>query len=229
MLKKYFVTGLIILLPLALTIAIVTFIFNLLTEPFLGFVRSIFDHYDVFETGFLALYASQIQTIFSQVLILICLILFTISLGLIARWFFFKTFLKFTDYIVTHIPLVRTIYKTTQEVIKTIFTAKNKSFKQVVLVRFPHPDTYSVGLVTREIIPGFINTPYEDSVSVFVPTTPNPTSGFLVMYNQKDLIYLDMSIEDAFKYVISCGVIAPPFQSIMKNKVTLPEEVHATL
>lgn len=219
--KKYFITGLVILLPLALTIAIVGFIFNFLTGPFLGIVKTVFDHYHLFEEGFFLLTATQIQNLVAKLLILVSLFFIVIGLGFIARWFLFKTFIKFAEYIVKRIPLVNSIYKTCQDVIKTIFTSKTKSFKQVVLVRFPHPNTYSIGLITREEMPSLINTSHADAIAVFVPTTPNPTSGFLIMFKPADLIYLNMKVEDAFKYIISCGVISPDFEVISKEQAVL--------
>lgn len=219
--KKYFITGLVILLPLALTIAIVGFIFNFLTGPFLGIVKAVFEHYNLFEEGFFLLSATQIQNLVAKLLILVSLFFIVIGLGFIARWFLFKTFIKFAEYIVKRIPLVRSIYKTCQDVIKTIFTSKTTSFKQVVLVRFPHPNTYSIGLITREEIPSLINTSHSDAIAVFVPTTPNPTSGFLIMFKPSDLIYLNMKVEDAFKYIISCGVISPDFNVISKEQAVL--------
>lgn len=216
--KKYFITGLVILLPLALTTAIVVFIFNFLTGPFLGIVKTVFGHYHLFEEGFFLLSATQIQNLVAKLLILISLFFIVISLGFIAHWFLFKTFIKFAEYIVKRIPLVSTIYKTCQDVIKTIFTSKTQSFKQVVLVRFPHPNTYSIGLITREEIPSLANTSHSDAIAVFVPTTPNPTSGFLVMFKPSDLIYLNMKVEDAFKYIISCGVISPEFNTLSKEE-----------
>ncbi len=215
--RKYFITGLVILLPVALTTAIVLFIFNLFTTPFLGIVNTLFDRYHLFEQGFLFLNPYHIQNLIAQVLILLSLFFITIILGLIARWFFFRTLIKFAEYIVKRIPLVNSIYRTCQDVIKTIFTSKTKSFKQVVLVRFPNPDTYSVGLVTCENLPDLAGAT-SNSVAVFIPTTPNPTSGFLLMYNSEELIYLDMKVEDAFKYIISCGVIVPPFNVIAKRE-----------
>lgn len=215
--KKYFITGLVILLPVALTVAIVIFIFNLLTVPFLGIVKTVFDHYDLFESGFLFLNPDQLQGVFAQMLILGSLFFLTISLGLIAHWFFFRTFIRIAEYVVKKIPLVNTIYKTCSEVINTIFTSKNQSFKQVVLVRFPNPDTFSLGLVTREEIPSLKETMYQDVIAVFVPTTPNPTSGFLIMYKKEDVIYLDMKVEDAFKYIISCGLLTPAFNPLAKR------------
>lgn len=220
--KKYFITGLVILLPVALTLAIVIFVFNLLTVPFLGVVKTIFDRYDIFENGFLFFNSEQVQNISAQLLILVSLFFLTLGLGYIARLFFFRTAIRFAEYIVRQIPLVSTIYKTCKDVIKTIFTTETKSFKQVVMVRFPNAETYSIGLVTREGIPGLNQTDYDDTVAVFVPTTPNPTSGFLLIYKRKDLIFLDMKVEDAFKYVISCGMIMPEFNHGVRKTVTPP-------
>ena len=216
--KKYFVTGLVILLPLALTVAILVFIFNLLTVPFLGIVKTVFDRYDLFEHGFLFLNPDQFQNLIAQILILISLFFIAIGLGFIARWFFFKAFIKFAEFAVKRIPLVSSIYKVCQDIIKTIFTSKTKSFKQVVLIPFPSPETFSIGLITQEEISSLAGTPHEGAVAVFVPTTPNPTSGFMIMFKQSDLIYLDMKVEEAFKYIISCGVISPEFNVISKEK-----------
>lgn len=209
--KKYFITGLIILLPLALTIIMVTFVFNFLTTPFLGIVKMIFDYYGLFEGGFLFLSASQLQTILAKLLILFCLFVVTVTLGLITRWFFFHTIIKCAEYIVKRIPLVRVIYKTSKDVIKTLFSTQSNAFKQVVLVRFPSPQTYSIGFITKDNISSLQESFYHDVVAVFVPTTPNPTSGFLMMYKKEDLIYLDMKVDEAMKFVMSCGVVLSDF------------------
>lgn len=210
--KKYFITGLVILLPLTLTLVLVAFLFNFLTEPFLGISRAIFTYSGFLNNGFLFLSAEQLQTLFSQVLILIVLFFFTVLLGLIARWFFFHYIIRFWESLIHRIPFVSVVYKTCQDVIKTIFTTDNNAFKQVVMVQFPNPETRTIGLVTREGFPGAENTLGNDLLVVFVPTTPNPTSGFLTIVKKQDVVNLDMSIEDAFKLVISCGVIMAPFR-----------------
>ena len=219
--RKYFITGLVILLPLALTLTIVVFIFNLLTTPFLGMVKAVFEHYDLFAGGFFLLKADQLQNLVAQCLILISLFFIVLGLGFIARWFFFKAFIKFADYVVKHIPLVRSIYQTCQDIIKTIFSSNANSFKQVVLARFPNPHIYSIGFITSENTTHLMGTVDAETVIVFVPTTPNPTSGFMLLFKSSDLIYLDMKVEDAFKYVISCGVVAPPFNAISKEEENL--------
>lgn len=217
-LRKYFITGLIILLPVALTIIIVIFFFNLLTQPFVGAVKGVFDYLDLFQNGFLFLSANQFQTLIAQVLILFSLVVITISLGLLTQWFFIRSLMRFTVYIVEKIPIIRSIYKTCQDVINTLFASKTNSFKQVVLVPFPNPDSYSIGLVTRENFGETEGKKPEKLVAVFIPTTPNPTSGFLVMYKESELMYLDMRVEDAFKCAISCGVILPSFNIVTKEE-----------
>lgn len=215
--KKYFITGLVILLPLALTFAIIVFLFNFLTTPFLGIVQTIFNHYDLFKTGFWFLSSTQLQTLIAQVLILFFLFFFTLLLGYIAHWFFFLTLIKVAEYIVKKIPFVRTVYKTCNDIISTLFSTKSQSFKQVVLVRFPNPNSFAIGFITREAISGFKDTNYANLISVFVPTTPNPTSGFLILYKSEDITYLDMKVEDAFKYIISCGLVSPPLGIISQE------------
>lgn len=212
--KKHFITGLVILLPLALTIMIVLFFFNFFTEPFAGLLRAIMDRYHLFPDGFLVFSSAQMRLYVSKLLILIFLFGFTILLGAVARWFFIRYLIRFGDYIFHKIPLIRTIYKTSQDVISTLFTNEAKAFKQVVLVPFPNRDTYSLGFITSNSIE--IKTGLFDNflVAVFVPTTPNPTSGFLMMFKPQDIMHLDMKVEEALKFIISCGVIQTEIKRI---------------
>lgn len=216
--RRYFFTGVAILLPLVLTIAIVVYIFNFLTEPFVGFVKGVFTYYGLFEEGFLFLTPDQLQKLFSQFLILMFLVTFTMLLGMIARWFFFNTLFRVGEYIFHQIPFVRAIYKTSKDVIRSIFATDTRAFKQVVMIPFPNAQTRCLGLVTRENMRGLREREEEEMVAVFVPTTPNPTSGFLVMFPEHDLTYLNMSVEDAFKYIISCGVIISPFREVTREE-----------
>lgn len=216
--KKYFITGLVILLPLAVTIAIVVFTVNFLTKPFIGLVASFLNEVQLFKKGFLFLTHAQVTTYLSQLLILVCLFLFTLLLGLIARWFFFKALLSISDKILHNIPLINKVYKTTQEIIKTIFVTDKTSFKQVVMVPFPKEGSYVVGLVSRRSPDQCSEKANARLISVLIPTTPNPTTGFLLMYRQEDLIYLDLKPEEAIKYIVSAGVITP------EHHQKIPEE-----
>lgn len=201
------------MLPLAVTIAIVVFVVDFLTKPFMGFVANILQNTNLAQYSFGLLSSEQIIRYTSQFVILIGLFLFMILLGLFTRWFFFKALINLSDKILHRIPLVNKVYKTTQDIIKTLFASEKNSFKQVVLVPFPHEGAYSVGLVARESPASCESATGKEMVSVFVPTTPNPTTGFLLMFEKKDLTFLDIKTEEAIKYVVSCGVIIPEQQN----------------
>jgi uncharacterized membrane protein len=222
--KKYFFTGLILLLPLAITFAVVIFLVNFFTGPFVGVMQSILLRYDLFQKGLLFLSREQVLLYTSQALILILLFLSIVILGIFARWFFIRYLIRIGDYLLHRIPVVSSVYKTSQDVINTIFTTSSKSFKQVVLVPFPNESTYTIGLITQEQLDPFEKGETKPLVAVFVPTTPNPTSGFLMLFKEEDLTYLDISVEDAFKYSISCGVILPPFKAVSKEEGKKIEE-----
>lgn len=200
MIRKYFITGLIILLPLVLTLGVLIFIFNLLTEPLAGLVAAFFDHYNIMADGFLFINGHHLQEFVSQVLVLLFLFFFTVLLGWVTRYFFFELIADFWNYLVHKIPVISGIYKTCQELINTLFSSNANAFKKVVMVPFPSPTAKSIGFVTQENLLG-------GRTAVFVPTAPNPTSGFLILYKPEELESLDIPIDTAFKYIISCGVI----------------------
>ncbi len=207
--KKYFITGLVILLPLAVTVAIVIFIVNFLTQPFIGFVSNFLSSLTPLNRDFLFLKPEQVVKYGSQLLILFCLFITTVFLGMIARWFFIKSIISISDKLLHKIPIVNKVYKTTQEIIKTIFVTDKNSFKQVVMVPFPNETSYVIGLISRESPKICSDKTQSNLISVLVPTTPNPTTGFLLMYDKEKIIYLDMTPEQALKYIVSCGVITP--------------------
>lgn len=207
--KKYFITGLVILLPIAVTVFILAIIINFLTQPFIGLVSQFLSHFNIINRGFLFLTPEQLVRYGSQFLILIILFLFTLLLGMFARWFFINGLIRIGDAILHRIPIVNKVYKTSQEIIKTLFVSDKNSFKQVVMVAFPHPGIYMIGLIAREAPEICSQHMGQEMISVLIPTTPNPTTGFLVMFKKEDLIYLDMQPEEAIKYIVSCGVIIP--------------------
>jgi uncharacterized membrane protein len=207
--RKYFITGLVILLPVAITVAILLFFVNLLTQPFIGAMTSFLSHFHIANTGFLFFSPDQVLEYGSKILILALIFAFIVFLGVVTRWFLFTALLKLGDKILHKIPLVNTVYKTTQDIIRTLFVSDKETFKQVVIVPFPSDDTYTLGLVARESPQGCSTAVGDELISVLVPTTPNPTTGFLLMCKRKDVIMIDMATEDAIKYIVSCGVIVP--------------------
>lgn len=207
--KRYFITGLVILLPLAVTIAVVVFIMNFLTEPFIGIVENFLKGFEWRQTKLSDVIPHNVIHYGAQIIILIALFLFTIILGFLARWFFIRYLIKLSDKILHRIPLVNKIYKTTQEIINTFFRKESKSFQRVVLVPFPAKDVYCLGLVSRSAPEKIEQLLGSKLLSVFIPTTPNPTSGFILMFKEEDVIDLDIRTEDALKFIVSCGVIHP--------------------
>ena len=195
--KKYFVTGLVVLLPLALTYWIVSFILGVLSDPFTGISVTVL--------SMLGVHSKEVLDLASKVLALGLLFGLIISIGAIGRYFLFKYLLQISDAILHRIPVVSSVYKTTQELIQSVFKQDSTSFKQVVFVSYPHPGAMVVGFVTQE-------ESLDGRIAVFVPTTPNPTTGFLLMYRKEDVIPLDMNVEEALRYIISCGVLMPQIQ-----------------
>lgn len=204
--RKYFLTGLVTLLPVAVTVWIFITIIHFLTKPFMGLVTGFLHN---LPNSDLIFSEKSIRTV-SEILILLGLFFITFFLGLIARRFFFDSLLKFGDKILYRIPLVNKVYKTSKEIVQSLFGSQGQSFKQVVLLPFPTKGSYCIGLISSpspETCANAIQTPLQ---SVFIPTAPNPMTGFLVMVPKEELIYLDMKTEEAMKYVVSCAVITPP-------------------
>lgn len=205
--RKHLVTGLMILLPLVITIWFVVFLINLLTTPFLGMVE-----YSIQSSPELAAFYKDHTTLVrtvSHLLILVALFFFTVFLGLLGRWFLLHYLIRVGETVLQRIPFVSKIYKVAKEVIKTFFSSQTESFRQVVLVPFPHEGTWVVGLLSQEAPKLCRDAVGQDLVSIFIATAPNPTTGFLVMYPRHRLIYLDMKVEEAIKFIVSVGLITP--------------------
>lgn len=225
--RKYFLTGLVILLPLAVTVMIVAFIVNFLTQPFIGLTVEFLSSMSWGGKSLSTIVSPKVIWYGSRLVILIVLFLFTLLLGMFARWFFIRSILKVSERIMGRIPLVNKIYKTTKEIIKTFFSNNSQSFKKVVLVPFPSSNTYCVGLVSREAPPLLEQELNEKLVSVFIPTTPNPTSGFILLFRTSDIIELPIRTEDALKFIVSCGVIHPDALKAKKPPKSLTQKKKA--
>jgi uncharacterized membrane protein len=130
--------------------------------------------------------------------------------GAIVSNFIGRRIVRWGDQLVTRIPVVRSIYSSVKQVSDTLFSPGGNAFRTAVLVQWPRPDVWTIGFVTGS--PGGDVTNYlvGDYVSVYVPTTPNPTGGYFVMLRKADCIELKMTVDEALKYVISMGVVAPP-------------------
>lgn len=205
--KKYFVTGLVILLPVTMTVYISLFFLNFLTNPFVEFFSPLFKSFTHSNSVIFLWSAEKFVQYFSRILILLLLFIAIVFIGILTQHFFLNYFISLSDKVIHKIPLVNTIYKTSKEVIHTIFQDKTNNFKQVVLVPYPSEKTKTLGIITQNDV-GYIDATLKGKSAVFIPTTPNPTSGFLLMYDQNQITHLKMSPEDALKMIISCGIVS---------------------
>ncbi len=204
--KRCLGTGLIILLPLVLTFWIISFFVEVLTDPFVGIAQTILN------TVGLKNAPTFFVQVASQILVLAFLFIGIVSIGAVTRYFFFNSLVSLGDSILHKIPVISGVYKTSQELIKTIMSPDAKAFKKVALVPFPHEGVWSIGFITRE------DDVLDNRVSVFVPTTPNPTSGFLILFEKDKILHIDMKVEEALRYVVSCGVLSEP-PKILRDQV----------
>lgn len=199
--KKYFLTGLLTLLPLAVTIWVVHFFVDFLTKPFIGLVSLVIDE--------LPIHSPKLIRTITQICVLIGLFILTFFIGFLGRKFFFNQIISLGDRLLNKIPLVNKVYKTSKDIVVSLFGSKEKSFQQVVLLQFPYPGAYCIGLVAKRAPKTCAEGESDELVSIYIPTTPNPSTGFLIMCDPSELIYLDMKTDEAIKYVVSCAVIQP--------------------
>ncbi|MEE2774191.1 MAG: DUF502 domain-containing protein [Pseudomonadota bacterium] len=137
-------------------------------------------------------------------------IVFTTLIGATTKGFFGRQLVKFGEGVVEKTPIVRTIYKAVKQILETVLNNSNNSFKEACLVEYPRKGIWAVAFISTETkgeIAGKINQ--GDLISIFLPTTPNPTSGFILFVPRKDILVLDMSVEEAAKLVISAGLLVP--------------------
>jgi len=140
---------------------------------------------------------------------LVGVILFLIILGALTANLFGRAFIRFGERIVDRMPIIRSVYGTLKQIFETVVSQDSKSFSDVVLVEYPRKRIWAIAFVSGENTSEIQGRLDDDVANLFLPTTPNPTSGFLLFVPKKDLIYLDMTTDQAAKYVISAGLVNP--------------------
>lgn len=139
----------------------------------------------------------------------VIVVIFLTLLGMITANFFGRALLNFGERLLNNLPVVRSVYGTLKQIFETIISQSSMSFRDVVLVEYPRRGLYAIAFVTAPT-KGEIADSFEgEMVNVFLPTTPNPTSGFLLFVPKDDVTYLDMTVEEGVKYVISAGLVTP--------------------
>ncbi|MBP7645482.1 MAG: DUF502 domain-containing protein [Comamonas sp.] len=133
-----------------------------------------------------------------------------LSIGAIASNFVGRKLVSWGDALITRIPVVRSIYSSVKQVSDTVFSDSGNAFRTAVLVQWPREGVWTVAFITGSPAGEVARYLRDEYVSVFVPTTPNPTGGYFVMMRKSDCVELEMSVEAALKYIVSMGVVAPP-------------------
>ena len=196
--RNVFLTGFLVTLPIALTVFIFLFLFKNLDALSPTFTRWLILLGAPLPEGYRIPFLGVIMTF-----------LIILLVGALTTNIFGKKLLHLWERIIEKIPFVRRIYTGTKQVVKSIATADTKSFRKVVLIEFPRKGVHAIGFITGETRGELKHLTSEHHFNVFVPTTPNPTSGFLIFADPGEVIELDMTIEEGVKYVISGGIVNP--------------------
>ena len=189
--RNYFFTGVVVLIPIGFTLYLTIFLIKISSNIIPKEINP--NHYLPFSIPGLE--------------ILVSIVIITLIGGL-SLSFIGKKFLQFINDLFKKIPILRTFYSAIGQMTQSFTQSKNKK-KRVVLVEYPRKGTWAVGFATKDNSGEITRKTNEALVNVFVPTTPNPTSGFLLMFPKKDVIYLDISFEEASKFIISAGTTNP--------------------
>ena len=205
--RKTLATGLVILLPVALTLMIFIYLFDLFTAPFAEPVSGLLSF---LQTKLSFKLPSGLALFISRILSLLFICLFILILGVIARWFLIRNFLSGANHLFSRIPLIKTIYKLSRDIISALFSAEGKKvFKYPVQVPIPHKPTHSIGFKAGDVAEECQRKIGAKVETIFAPTAPHPITGFLLFIPEKDVKKMDMSNEDAVKFLVSCGMIQP--------------------
>ncbi len=193
--RKYFITGLLVLVPLSITLWVLHLIVGTLDQSLLSMPEN---WRPESQLGF---YLPGLGTILTLLIILLT--------GLITRNFFGNRLLQWWELLLNRIPVVNSIYSSVKQVSDTLLSPSGNAFRKAVLIQYPHANCWTIAFQTG-VPGGDVRTHLQgDYISVYVPTTPNPTSGFFLMLRREDAIELEMTVDEALKYIISMGVVAP--------------------
>ncbi len=203
-LRRYFIAGLLVWLPLAVTVLLVRFVINVLNrllpasyrlESWIGF--------DIPGLGLITAFLVVLVT------------------GILAANIVGRRMVDFWESLLRRIPIIRSIYSGAKNFAEIVFSDSGQSFKKVLLIEYPRKGLYSLAFQTATRLGEVQGRTGEDVVCTFVPTTPNPTSGFIILVPKKDVIELDMAVDEALKMIISLGVVVPTWSREQTGELPL--------
>jgi uncharacterized membrane protein len=209
-LRNYLIAGLLIWVPVMVTVWVVRFVSGILDQSIVLLPPS-----------------WRPEAVFGQYvpgfgIVLALLVLFLT--GWLARDLLGEKLIEGVEALVRKIPVVGAVYGGAKAFSETVLTDKGTSFKQVLIVEFPRKGTWSFGFLTAERLEEIPARIGGDMIAVFVPTTPNPTTGFIVFVRREEVVFLDMSVDDAFKMILTLGVVSPPWQRRPEDARLAPQQ-----
>ena len=195
--KRNFIAGILVILPLLLTIYILVLLFRF-AECIVG------EFINTYISEFLGIYVPGLS------LILFLIIIFLV--GFLTTHFLGRRLYLILDKTLRRFPLIRHIYPSIKQIIEFLFAYQKPEFKRVVLVEYPRTGVWSIGFVTNESFKEAREKTEEDLLNIFIPSSPGPLTGFFILVPQKEVIFLEIAVEEAIKLVISGGLVNPPLQ-----------------
>ncbi len=199
MIKRYLITGLLVLVPLVITIWVLKTLIGTMDQSLLLLPPSWRPE------ALVGYYIPGIGTILTLVIVLIT--------GMVATNFFGRRIILFWEGLLARVPVVKSIYYSVKQVSDTLFSGTGEAFGKVLLVRYPHPEAWAVAFQTGVPAQEVARHSDDEMVSVFIPTAPSPVNGFFFFVRKADTIELDISVDEALKYIVSMGVVAPTGKS----------------
>jgi uncharacterized membrane protein len=196
--RRTFLTGLLILIPLFVTYALIAFLFNIFTNASAPLMRGLSSIVDVSRYGWTEPLVPLINFLLSLAVIFL--------LGLFGANFLGRRILQAVDALILRLPFVKSIYGAVKQMVDT-FQGPRRGFQRVVLIQYPSRGLWSMGFVASERRDMLHLTSSQTLLTVCIPTTPNPTSGYLVMVRPEDVVDTDYTVEDAFKFIVSSGIV----------------------
>ncbi len=204
LIKRYFITGLLIWVPLAITAWVLSLIASVADQSLRLLPESVTPHtllgFDFPGTG------------------IVLTLLIIMTTGLLAANFIGQRLVGWWEKLLARIPVVNSIYNSVKQVSDTLFSSSGNAFRKALLIQYPREGSWTIAFLTGKPGGDVVNHLAGDYVSVYVPTTPNPTSGFFLMLPKSEVIELNMEVDEALKYIISMGVVTPPARTKRRSK-----------
>ena len=195
--RGYFIAGLLVVAPLAITLYLSIFFISTIDSFVASFVPQRYNPnellpFSVPGLGLLALFSGLVL------------------IGFFAANFFGRYLIRLSEYLLDRVPVVKTIYGSIKQILETVLANQSEAFREAVLLEYPRKGSWSIGFLTGTTSGEVQKVTKDKMINVFVPTTPNPTSGFLLFVPEKDVQKLNMTVEEAIKMVVSGGIVTPP-------------------